>query len=63
MGSTDRRVANRLVYNYFRIGRALPNLPEDERLMVAERLSELRSRMPEGGTPVRGPITNALGEV
>ncbi|MEO3403762.1 RsmB/NOP family class I SAM-dependent RNA methyltransferase [Mucilaginibacter sp. CAU 1740] len=38
MGSTDRRVASRLVYNYFRLGRALPNLPEDERLMVAEFL-------------------------
>lgn len=38
MGSTDRRVANRLVYNYFRLGRALPDLPEDERLMVAEFL-------------------------
>jgi 16S rRNA (cytosine967-C5)-methyltransferase len=38
MGSTDRRVAGRLVYNYFRLGRALPNLPADERLMVAEFL-------------------------
>lgn len=38
MGSTDRRVASRLVYNYFRLGRALPNLPEEERLMVAEFL-------------------------
>ncbi|MDB5286191.1 MAG: methyltransferase [Mucilaginibacter sp.] len=38
MGSTDRRVAGRLVYNYFRLGRALPNLPSDERLMVAELL-------------------------
>ena len=31
MGSTDRRVANRLIYNYFRLGNALPNLPADER--------------------------------
>jgi cobalt-zinc-cadmium resistance protein CzcA len=31
--------------------------------MVSERLNELRSRMPEGVTPVLGPITNALGEV
>ena len=38
MGSTDRRVAGRLIYNYFRLGRALPNLPPDERLMVAELL-------------------------
>ncbi len=34
-----------------------------ERQMVSERLSELRERMPEGVTPVLGPITNALGEV
>src|SRR2546430_4374151 len=34
-----------------------------ERQMVSERLSELRDRMPEGVTPVLGPITNALGEV
>ncbi len=38
MGSTDRRIANRLVYNYFRLGKALPNLPSDERLFVAEFL-------------------------
>ena len=38
MGSTDRRIASRLVYNYFRLGRALPDLPADERLFVAEFL-------------------------
>jgi cobalt-zinc-cadmium resistance protein CzcA len=34
-----------------------------ERQMVSERLAELRQRMPDGVTPVLGPITNALGEV
>ena len=34
-----------------------------ERQMISERLSELRDRMPEGVTPILGPITNALGEV
>ncbi|HZP03477.1 MAG TPA: CusA/CzcA family heavy metal efflux RND transporter [Terracidiphilus sp.] len=34
-----------------------------ERQLVSERLSELRDRMPEGVTPVLGPVTNALGEV
>src|ERR1700743_2940800 len=34
-----------------------------ERQMISERLSELRERIPEGVTPVLGPITNALGEV
>jgi len=38
MGSTDRRVASRLIYNYFRLGKALPNLPADERLIIAEFL-------------------------
>jgi heavy metal efflux system protein len=34
-----------------------------ERQLVNERLSELRGRMPEGITPVLGPVSNALGEV
>src|ERR1700749_3078901 len=38
MGSTDRKVANRLIYNYFRLGNALAGLPADERLLVAEFL-------------------------
>src|SRR5665213_2318222 len=38
MGSTDRRIAGRLLYNHFRLGKALPNLPADERLFVAEFL-------------------------
>ncbi|MFD0748873.1 RsmB/NOP family class I SAM-dependent RNA methyltransferase [Mucilaginibacter calamicampi] len=38
MGSTDRRVAGRLVYNYFRLGRALSDLPSDERVVVADFL-------------------------
>src|SRR5476651_1624679 len=45
MGSTDRRIANRLVYNYFRLGKALPHLADDERLFIAEFLcnSQLNS--------------------
>ena len=27
MGSTDRKVASRLIYNYFRLGKALFNVP------------------------------------
>jgi 16S rRNA (cytosine967-C5)-methyltransferase len=38
MGSTDRKVAGRLIYNYFRLGKALPNLNAEDRLMVAEFL-------------------------
>ncbi|MVN23390.1 RsmB/NOP family class I SAM-dependent RNA methyltransferase [Mucilaginibacter arboris] len=38
MGSTDRKVALRLVYNYFRLGKALVNHPPEERLFAAEFL-------------------------
>ncbi|QQL50040.1 RsmB/NOP family class I SAM-dependent RNA methyltransferase [Mucilaginibacter ginkgonis] len=38
MGSTDRKVASRLIYNYFRLGRAVPDTPVDERLFIAEFL-------------------------
>ncbi|MDB5155621.1 MAG: RsmB/NOP family class SAM-dependent methyltransferase [Mucilaginibacter sp.] len=38
MGSSDRRVASRLIYNYFRLGKALWNTPTEDRLMVAEFL-------------------------
>src|SRR5665213_3711202 len=42
MGSTDRRIAGRLLYNYFRMGGALPRLPPDERLFVAEFLCNMQ---------------------
>jgi 16S rRNA (cytosine967-C5)-methyltransferase len=38
MGSNDRRVANRLMYNYFRLGKALYNTSTEDRLIVAEFL-------------------------
>jgi len=38
MGSTDRKVASRLIYNYFRLGKALFSAPTEDRLMVAEFL-------------------------
>ncbi|OCX51444.1 RNA methyltransferase [Mucilaginibacter sp. PPCGB 2223] len=38
MGSTDRRIAGRLIYNYFRLGKALFNTSSEERLFVAEFL-------------------------
>ncbi len=38
MGSTDRKVASRLVYNYFRLGRAMANHSPEERLFAAEFL-------------------------
>lgn len=38
MGSSDRRIASRLIYNYFRLGQALINTNTEERLFVAEFL-------------------------
>lgn len=38
MGSTDRRIANRLIYNYFRLGKALLPISSDERLYIADFL-------------------------
>lgn len=43
MGSSDRKVASRLVYNYFRLGRALASRPQDERLVLAEFLCNTQS--------------------
>jgi len=66
MGSTDRKVAGRLIYNYFRLGRALPNLPADERLIVAEFLcntqvnSFLQHFKPEWAACVDLPIEQKL---
>lgn len=38
MGSKDRRTASRLIYNYFRLGKALSNESLENRLVVAEFL-------------------------
>jgi 16S rRNA (cytosine967-C5)-methyltransferase len=38
MGSSDRRAANNYIYNYFRLGKASPNLPDQERLFLGEFL-------------------------
>lgn len=38
MGSGDRRTASRLLYNYFRLGRAVPGQSPEERLFLAEFL-------------------------
>jgi 16S rRNA (cytosine967-C5)-methyltransferase len=69
MGSTDRRIASRLVYNYFRLGRAIPGAPADERLFVAEFLcnnqlnSFLQHFKPEWAACINFSITEKLSMV
>lgn len=38
MGSSDRRWATRYIYSFFRLGKALPSLPAEERLSIADFL-------------------------
>lgn len=38
MGSKDRKIASQLIYNYFRLGTGLSNLPLERRLAIAEFL-------------------------
>ena len=38
MGSSDRRNVSRLLYSYFRLGRACASLPPEQRLFIAEFL-------------------------
>jgi 16S rRNA (cytosine967-C5)-methyltransferase len=69
MGSTDRRIANRLVYNYFRLGKALPDISSEERLFVAEFLcntqinSFLQHFKPEWAACISFSIDEKLGMV
>jgi len=69
MGSNDRRVASRLVYNYFRLGAALPDLPAEERLFIAEFLcntqlnSFLQHFKPEWAACVDFSLAEKLGMV
>ncbi|QHN02881.1 efflux RND transporter permease subunit [Granulicella sp. WH15] len=62
-GMTDMRSLNKPGLSLITLVFADGNNLYLERQMVSERLSELRDRMPEGVSPVLGPITNALGEV
>lgn len=45
MGSTDRRIASRWVYNYFRLGKALAELSVTDRLVLAEYLCNTDSAL------------------
>jgi 16S rRNA (cytosine967-C5)-methyltransferase len=69
MGSTDRRVASRLVYNYFRLGQALVIHPADERLLVAEFLCNTQTNSfiqhfkPEWAACINFDLDEKLGMV
>ena len=66
MGSTDRRIASRLVYNYFRLGKALADHPPEERLFAAEFLcnnqenSFLSFFKPDLAAQIAVPIANKI---
>src|ERR1700742_1334642 len=62
-GMTDMRSLNKPGLSLITLVFSDVNNLYRERQMVSERLAELRDRMPEGVSPVLGPITNALGEV
>src|SRR5690606_30373314 len=65
MGSNDRRVASRLLYNYFRLGSSLGHLPLNTRLAIAEFLCTKESDVvsflaPELQSRIKDPIDEKL---
>lgn len=64
MGSKDRKIASRLVYNFYRLGNALADLDIQERLIVAEFLcNEISNSFIAYYKPEWSEIINiALGE-
>src|SRR5690606_13849767 len=63
MGSTDRRMAGRLLYHYFRLGKALPHLPVSKRLAAAELLCAQDEHFLNVLEPSWVPyLTNSLAE-
>lgn len=65
MGSNDRRVASRLLYNYFRLGASLEHLPLTTRLAIAEFLCTEESSIvsflePELQSRISDPVDEKL---
>jgi 16S rRNA (cytosine967-C5)-methyltransferase len=66
MGSTDRKLASRLIYSYFRLGKALPNRSAEERLFAAEFLcnnqenSFLSFFKPDLAAQIAVPVTEKI---
>lgn len=69
MGSSDRRWASRYIYSYFRLGKALLNVPTIERLAVADflcnnDLSLITTHIfPEGIEHIAAPVANKVSLV
>jgi len=67
MGSSDRRVASSLIYNYFRLGKAVSHLAAEDRLLIAELLcssqasSFLEALKPEYNAPATMSIKEKIG--
>ncbi|WP_412465794.1 RsmB/NOP family class I SAM-dependent RNA methyltransferase [Pedobacter sp. KLB.chiD] len=64
MGSSDRRWATRYIYSFFRLGKALPSLPAEERLSIADFLChDTISLLVEKNLPgLKESITESLEE-
>lgn len=69
MGSKDRKISSRLIYNYYRLGRALEALQLQDRLLVAEFLcnqensSYVEYYKPEWSAFLGNPITEKIEKV
>ncbi|MEY3678404.1 MAG: hypothetical protein RI924_545 [Bacteroidota bacterium] len=66
MGSGDRRMASRLLYSYFRLGKACSSLPVQERLFLAEFLCSQNSNdflahfKPELAEKIEWPLADKI---
>ncbi|HEY0670359.1 MAG TPA: RsmB/NOP family class I SAM-dependent RNA methyltransferase [Sphingobacteriaceae bacterium] len=66
MGSNDRRTVSRLLYSYFRLGRACDSLPPEQRLFIAEFLCSTEENLflkhfrPDLHEHVLEPVNNKI---
>ncbi len=69
MGSKDRKISSRLIYNYYRLGKALEALQLQDRLLVAEFLCNQESSSyveyykPEWSAFIANPIVEKIEQV
>jgi len=69
MGSSDRRWATRHIYSYFRLGKALSELPVEERLCIADFLCHdtlsalVERKLPDLTSSIQLPLADKLNFV